>query len=154
MSIQQEMEVLRRIPLFANIEPSKLKLLAFTSERLKFAEGQILFEEGAEGDAAYVIIDGRAAVMVDAPKGPITLAEVERNSIVGEIAIICDVPRTATIKALTPLEALRISKDQFLRLLTEFPQLSIEIMRVLGQRLSKTSSELTQARNRLRELGA
>lgn len=152
MGIQQEIEVLRRIPLFANIEPRRLKLLAFTSERLTFAPEQVLFRQGAEADAAYVIIDGQAEVLVDAPHGPVLLAVVERNSIVGETGILCDVPRTATVKAVTALETLRIRKDQFLQLLAEFPQLSIEIMRLLALRLSHTTGELTEARNRLREL--
>src|SRR5918992_3894055 len=142
MSIDDEVAVLRRIPLFARIEPRKLKLLAFTSERLTFEPGQILFEQGAEGDAAYVIIDGRADIVVEAPSGPTSLARVECNAIVGEIAILGDVPRTATVKALTRLETLRISKDQFLKLLREFPEIAVEIMRVLALRLAKTNQQL------------
>ena len=63
MSIQDEVSVLRRIPLFAHINAQKLKLLAFTSERIVFEAGQTLFLQGEEGDAAYVIIDGRADVL-------------------------------------------------------------------------------------------
>lgn len=152
MSIQQDIEVLRHIPLFAGIEPRRLKLLAFTSERLKFAPDQVLFRQGDEADAAYVIIDGRVEVLVDAAQGPISLAQVERNSIVGETGILCDMPRIATVKAITSLETLRIGKDQFLQLISEFPPLSIEIMRLLALRLLKTNNQLTEARNRLREL--
>jgi CRP/FNR family transcriptional regulator, cyclic AMP receptor protein len=154
MGIQDEVSVLRRIPLFAHIEAKKLKLLAFTSERIVFDAGQTVFLQGDEGDAAYVIIDGQADVLVNTPQGPVSLAHMERNAIVGEVAILCDVPRTATIRALTRLDTLRISKEQFLALLTEFPELSIEIMKILAQRLGRTSTELSEARSRLRELGA
>lgn len=154
MGIQDEVSVLRRIPLFAHIESKKLKLLAFTSERIVFDVGQTLFEQGDEGDAAYVIIDGQADVLVSTPKGPVSVAQMERNAIVGEVAILCDVPRTATIKALTRLDTLRIGKEQFLALLTEYPELAIEIMKILGQRLGRTTAELTDARSRLRDLGA
>jgi CRP-like cAMP-binding protein len=153
MSIDDEVAVLRRIPLFAHIEPRKLKLLAFTSERLTFEPGQIVFNQGAEGDAAYVIIDGCADIVVDAPSGPTSLAQVERDAIVGEIAILCDVPRTATVKALTRLETLRIDKDQLLRMLREFPEIAVEIMRVLALRLARTNQQLLEARDRLRRLG-
>ncbi len=51
-SLSDEVDLLRRIPLFAQIDPSKLKLLAFTSERVAFEEGQTLFKQGDEGDAA------------------------------------------------------------------------------------------------------
>ena len=154
MSLQDEVAVLRRIPLFATMEPSKLKLLAFTSERVSFIAGQLLFSQGDEGDAAYVVIDGEAEILVDTPKGPVTVAKVERNAIIGEIAILCDVPRTATIKALTPLTTLRIKKAQFLQLLIEFPALSIEVLRVMGLRQARTNAELSVARSQLLERGA
>jgi CRP-like cAMP-binding protein len=154
MSIQDEISVLRRIPLFAHLNAQKLKLLAFTSERLTYATGQTLFLQGDEGDAAYVIIDGRADILVDGPQGPVSVAQVERNAIVGEVAILCDVPRTATIKALTSLDTLRITKAQFLELLKEYPELTVEIVKILALRLARTSGELSETRGRLSALEA
>ncbi len=145
MSLNQEVELLRQIPLFCKIEPSKLKLLAFTSERLTYEPGQILFNQGDMGDAAYIVIDGEADVVVETAGGPINVATVGRNDFVGEIAILCDVPRTATVRAKTRLETLRISKDSFFRLVTDFPQMSVEIMRELARRLEKTTSQLREA---------
>jgi CRP-like cAMP-binding protein len=142
VSLQEEVELLRRIPLFAKLEPSKLKLLAFTSERLAFDSGHALFKQGDPGDAAYIIIDGEAAVEVDSPKGPLQVATLGRNDFVGEIAILCDVPRTATVTAQTNLVTLRISKDLFFRLVTEFPQMAVEIMRELAHRLELTTARL------------
>jgi CRP/FNR family cyclic AMP-dependent transcriptional regulator len=140
---------LRNIPLFANIEPSKLKLLAFTSERIAYSPEQILCKQGEIGDAAYIIIDGEAEILVDTPAGPMAVATVGRNDIVGEIAILCDVPRTATVKAKTKLETLVISKDLFFRLIMEFPQIGIEIMRELASRLEATTKNLRETMNQL-----
>ena len=145
MSLNQEVELLRNIPLFAKVEPSKLKLLAFTSERLTFEPDQVLFNQGDMGDAAYILIDGDADVVVDTPNGPLTVATVSKNAIVGEIAILCDMPRTATVKAQTKLETLCISKDMFFRLITEFPQMAVEIMRELAFRLEATTAQLREA---------
>lgn len=139
MSLAEEVELLKKIPLFANIETSKLKLLAFTSERVRFKRGDSLFHQGEMGDSAYIIVDGSADVVVDTPSGPITVATVTKNDFVGEIAILCDVPRTATVTAKSDLTTLCISKDLFFRLVTEFPQMAVEIMRVLAQRLEKTT---------------
>ena len=146
MSLNEEVELLRNIPMFARIEPSKLKLLAFTSERLTFQSGQDLCVQGADGDSAFIIIEGGAEVIVDSPNGPMTVAAMGRNDVVGEIAILCDVPRTATVRATTDLTALKISKDLFFRLVTEFPQMAVEIMRVLATRLNVTTAQLLQAR--------
>lgn len=145
MSLAEEVELLRRIPLFANIETSKLKLLAFTSERVRYSAGETLFEQDEIGRSAYIIIAGQADIIVRTPQGPQTVASVGRNDFVGEIAILCDVPRTATIRARTDLTALCISKDLFFRMVNEFPQMAVEIMRVLAQRLEKTTKALAQA---------
>ncbi len=145
MSLTEEVELLRNIPLFCKIEPSKLKLLAFTSERLTFAQGQDLFRQGDIGDAAYIIIAGSAEVIVDTPDGPLTVARVGKNDIVGEIAILCDVPRTATVTASSELTTLRISKELFFQLVGEFPQMALEIMRELAARLERTTAQLRAA---------
>src|SRR5512145_696714 len=98
MSLDQEVALLRNIPLFAKIDPAKLKLLAFASERTMFAGGETLFRQGDAGDAAYIIIEGEAEVLVNTPDGPIAVATLGRNDFVGEIAILCDIPRTATVR--------------------------------------------------------
>ena len=147
MTLQEEVELLRNIPMFSNIEPSKLKLLAFTSERLTFGDGDVLFEEGDPGDSAFIIVDGSADVVIQTPSGPITVAQLGRNHIVGEIAILCDVPRTASVKATTKLETMVISKDLFFRLIMEFPQIAVAIMRELAERLEKTNAQLRAVSN-------
>jgi CRP-like cAMP-binding protein len=153
MSLKDEVELLRRVPLFANVSPAKLKLLAFTSDRVSFDAGQAMFNQGDQGDAAYVVLSGTADILVNVKDGQVKVASVEPNEIVGEIAILCDVARTATVKTATPVDALRIRKDQFLTLLTEFPEMAIEIMRVLADRLNQTTAALTEARDRLSKMG-
>jgi len=145
MSIKEEVDLLRRIPLFANVEPSKLKLLAFTSERIAFEAGHILFNQGDTGDAAYIVIEGEAEVLVNGPVGPIQVAVLGRNAIVGEIAILCDVPRTATIRARERLVCLRISKELFLRLINEFPQIAVAVVRELAHRIEMDNVKLQAA---------
>ena len=152
MSLSQDVEVLRTIPLFAKIEPSKLKLLAFTSERLQFVDGDEVCRQGEFGDAAYIILDGKADVLVDTPAGALRVATVGRNDIIGEIAILCDVPRTATVTASTDLTTLKVSKENFFALLRQFPQIGIEVMHELASRLHHTTQDLTAAKARLGEL--
>lgn len=148
MSINQEVELLRNIPLFAKIEPAKLKLLAFTSERLIYQPDQVLCRQGDVGDAAYIIIDGEAAVRIATASGDIEVARLGRGDVVGEIAILCDVPRTATVTATERVTALKITKELFFRLINEFPQIAIEIMRELAARLERTNAQLRDAVSR------
>ncbi|MBC6441003.1 MAG: Crp/Fnr family transcriptional regulator [Rhodospirillales bacterium] len=144
MSLQQDVELLRKIPLFAKIEPSKLKLLAFTAERLTFGQGDVLFRQGDEGDSAYIIIDGEADVLVATDTGQVTVATLKTNDFLGETAILCDVPRTATVQAKTDLVTLMISKDLFFQLVSQFPSMSIEIMRELARRVERTTAQLRE----------
>lgn len=133
--------------MFSKIEPSKLKLLAFTSERLTFAANEDLFRQGEAGETAYIIVDGEADVLIVGPSGEIKVATLAKNDLVGEIAILIDIPRTATVRAKTELTALAISKDLFFRMVTEFPDMGIEIMRELAHRLEQTNLQLREALN-------
>jgi CRP/FNR family transcriptional regulator, cyclic AMP receptor protein len=151
VSLQKDVEVLRSIPLFAKIEPAKLKLLAFTSEHLEFAEGDTLCRQGEAGDAAFIVLEGQADVLVENPGGAVKVATIHRNDIVGEIAILCDVPRTATVVAHGDLETLRVCTDGFFHLVTQFPQVGIEVMCALAWKLHQTTQALTAARVRLNE---
>ncbi|MFO1160058.1 MAG: cyclic nucleotide-binding domain-containing protein [Reyranellaceae bacterium] len=145
MNLNEEVELLKRVPILSKIEPAKLKLLAFTSERVNYAEGQELCHQGDPGDAMYVILGGVADVLIDTDKGQIRVAEMKKNDFIGEIAILCDVPRTATLKAREPLSTLKISKDTFYRLVAEVPQMAIEIMRELAHRVEDTNKKLREA---------
>ena len=145
MSLNKEVEVLRDVPLFSKIDHTKLKLLAFTSENLTHQDGNFLFKEGEQGDAAYIILKGKVSVFIETDKGPVEVAELKRGDVVGEISILCDVPRTASVKAIESVQTLKVTKDTFIHLLTEFPEIAIEIMRDLASRLNKTNIQLRAA---------
>jgi CRP/FNR family cyclic AMP-dependent transcriptional regulator len=151
--LQQDVDLLRNVPLFRNLDAAKLKLLAFTSDRLTYAAGDSLFSQGDSGDSAYVIVEGEADIIIETPSGPIIVATVKQNDWVGEIAILCDVPRTATITAKSKLTTLRISKDVFFQLIMQFPKMSIEVMRELAFRLECTNRQLQEAVGKLKETG-
>jgi CRP/FNR family cyclic AMP-dependent transcriptional regulator len=146
MSLEQEVELIRQFPIFGKIQPAMQKLLCFSAERLAYDPGQVMFNVGELADAAYIIIEGTAEVSVPTPAGPIVVNNVGRNDIVGEIAIFGDVPRTATVKALTRLETLRISKELFVKVIRENPDAAIELIRILAERLANTTHQLTRTR--------
>lgn len=148
-TLSEEVEMLRKIPLFSGIDPGKLKLLAFASDRKVYKKGQDLFKQGEYGDAAYVIVNGLADVIIDTDAGEVVVAQVGENEFIGEISILCDVPRTATVRSSDTLETLKIKKEHFVGLITQVPDLGIEVMRELASRLSKTTAELGEARREL-----
>jgi len=147
MSLEQEVELIRQFPIFSKIQPAMQKLLCFSSERLTYDAGQVMFNAGDAADAAYIIIDGSVEISVPTPSGPIIVNTLGKNELLGEIAIFGDVPRTATAKAMAKLEALKISKDMFVKVIRENPDAAIELIKILAGRLANTTSQLTQTRS-------
>jgi len=147
MSLEEEVELIRRFPLFQGIQPAMQKLLCFGSERLVYDVGQALVREGEAADAVYVLIDGTVEITVGSPGGPIVVNTVGRNEIIGEIAIFGDVPRTATVTANSRVEALKISKELFINVVRQNPDAAIELLRILATRLANTTRQLTRTRS-------
>jgi len=152
VSLRQEYELLRRVPFFAEIEPPKLKLLAFMSERVGFDDGKIVCRQGDPGDAAYLIIDGNADVVLEGPAGPVTVATLGANEIFGEMSILTGAPRNATVRAKGRLIALRIAKEPFMRMVREFPTMAVSIMQELAHRVEANNNQLRAALNEVRKL--
>ncbi len=147
--LNKEASMLRNIELFANLDSAKLKLLAFTSQQLNFGPGDTLYNQGDLGDSAYLITKGIVEVLVKTEGDPILVATRSKNDIIGEMSILCDEPRTATVKASDDVSALKISKDVFLQLLSGSPEMAVEIIRILARRLHSASTELSEVKAKL-----
>lgn len=148
-ALSSEASSLRQLPLFANLDATKLKFLAFTSERLTYNPGEILMKQGDDGEDAYVILDGAAEVIIESDGTEQVLFELGANKLVGELALLCDSKRTATVKARKTTTALRLNREVFSEMARQDPQFSFEMTRDLGRRLILTTSELNRARNEL-----
>ena len=141
----EEIDVLAAIPMFAGMDRSKLKLLSFASERYQYEPGEVVIKQGDLGDKAYVIVDGEAEVLLETSEGPKKLVTMKKNELFGELALLCEAPRTATIQAGTGLQVMSIEKDIFFTLIAEDPQMSARITRSVAERLERTTRDLGEA---------
>ena len=146
MSLNDAVDVMREVALFRNVDDKRLRLFAFMGETLNYRDGERLFEQGDEGDAAYIVLDGAVDVLVPTDGGEISVAVLGKKEIFGEMAVLCDQPRTTAIAAKGELQVLRLERRAILDMLREFPDISIEFIRVLAGRLETTSRELAAAR--------
>lgn len=137
--------MLRKVPFFGGLDPAKLKLLAFTSRAVKFGPGERLMNRGDPPDSVYVIIEGEVEIVGETPAGEFIVAVVGRNELQGEMGVIANTPRGATVRARTPVRALRIAADVFLRLLTENPGCALHVMRELSARVVAGNARLAAA---------
>lgn len=136
--------IMAQIPLFSGIDRSKLKLLAFTSERLMFEQGEYVFRQGDPGGKAYIILDGSAEVVLDSGARKTVVAKLGRHQVIGEMALLLSMARTASIQASSPLTMLALSQDIFIRLVQENADIAVGMARVLAERLAATLRDLSR----------
>jgi CRP-like cAMP-binding protein len=142
MSLAQEAEFIRQVPMLSHLEHTDQKILCFASERVVFEPGEVLFRQGDAADAAYVIIEGTVEILVWTATGSLLVNCVGQYDILGETGIFGDLPRSATAVAKTRLEALRIPPDLFRRMIHGSPETALELSHILAQRLAKTTAQL------------
>ena len=144
MNVLEQSELLGEIPLFATLTESQLKLLAFTSEVYEYEAGEFLCHQGEASDAIYVVLDGEIEIKEMTGDEPLILATQGQGALIGEMAVLRDAPRSATIQARTKVQALQLSKDRFLELITGNPQLSLYVLNDLATKLANTNMQLAR----------
>ena len=149
MDLVQETDLLRKIPMFAKLDASKLKLLAFTSEMVNYQDGDILFKIGDSADSAYVIMQGAVDIMVETDSGSVVASTLHRDQLFGEMALLNNVPRNATLIAQGDLLVMKISADMFLRLISENADMALDVMQQLSAKLAKSHELVTQLQRQL-----
>ncbi len=149
MELLKEAETLSKVPLFAKLEPSKLKLLAFTSQLMTYEDGEVLFHEGDQADAAFVIMDGEVEILAETQSGKVVVGMLGKDQLFGELALLNSSPRSATLRAKGRLQALRIAHDMFLKLVTENPGVALEVMRQLSDKLMRTHKQVEALQDEL-----
>jgi CRP-like cAMP-binding protein len=149
LDLLQEAELLRKVPMFARLEPARLKLLAFTSQSLDFTSGEELFRAGDPADSAYVIMEGELEVMADTDAGEVVAVILGRNQLVGEMGVLSKAPRSATIRAKGEATALRITDEAFIKLLLDNPEVALDVMRQLSDKLAQSHKQFEDMQSRL-----
>lgn len=147
LDLAQETDLLRQIPMFAKLDTSKLKLLAFTSEMVNYRDQDILFYMGDSADCAYVIMSGEVDIVLKTETGYQTLSTLSENQLFGEMAILSNAPRVATLRARGDLSVMKITADMFLNLLTENSEMALDVMRQLSAKLAKSHAQVEALKN-------
>jgi CRP-like cAMP-binding protein len=144
MRVMTDIEVLRQIPLFAESDAVHLQLLSFSSERVDFNPGSILFQKGTVGAAAYFVLDGTAEIYEDAEAAGNVVATAESGALLGGLSMIAEVAYGVTVKTTSSFTAKRIDRDLFIRLAAEFPDFGLGIIRNIAVRLGRSVEALRE----------
>ena len=142
MDLAEETDLLRKIPMFAKMETSRLKLLAFASEIVSFQDGEIVFNSGDSADFAYVIMDGAVDIITETDSGPVVTDTLRQNQLIGELGLLNNTPRIAKLVANGNLEAMKITAEMFFRILRENSEVALDVIRMLSDKLTRSHSRV------------
>jgi CRP/FNR family cyclic AMP-dependent transcriptional regulator len=134
-----KVQALKGAPLFEGLSRKELVQLTRVSEDLEVEPGKVLCKEGEIGHEFFVIVDGKVKVT---RKG-MSVATRSSGDFVGEIALLEEMPRTATVTAETPVRVFVLTRKDFRHLLNENPGVERKVLRALARRLAETSSDPT-----------
>ena len=128
-----KIELLKRVPLFAGCSKSELRALAKTADQLDLREGTVITREGRPGREFFVLIDGTARVSKAGRK----IADLGGGDWFGEIALITDSPRTATVTATSPVDVLVLTDRRFRTVVETMPSIALKVLSCVGERLAR-----------------
>lgn len=126
-----KVELLKAVPLFGNCSKAELQRIASLADELDLAEGATLIREGERGREFLVVVGGSVRVTRRGRK----LRDLGAGDFIGEIALVSDVPRTATVTATSPVRLLVITDREFRQLIEQMPSIATKVLQSLGERL-------------------
>ncbi len=128
-----KIELLKRIPLFSGCSKSELRALASSADELDLREGTVLTREGRPGREFFVLISGTAQVTKDGKE----IAQLGAGQWFGEIALLTNAPRTATVTATSAMDVLVITDRRFRTVVETMPSIALKILSSVGDRLAR-----------------
>lgn len=133
-------EMLKDVPLFAGLNAKQLKTIAAGGKELSYEPGQHIVDEGAIGVGFFLILDGKVRVR----KGSKTLAELKKGDFFGEMSLLDDQPRSATVEAISATSCLGITEWVFTGMAKSNPDIALGLMKVLAARLRQSNKALAE----------
>jgi CRP-like cAMP-binding protein len=125
-------ELIKHVPLFSNCSKKELRKLASIADEIDFHEGKVLIREGRRGREFFVLVEGR----VDVSRKGNSIDTMQSGDFFGEVALVSDAPRNATITAITPIVVLVITERDFRTLLGDSPEIQRKVLVALADRLA------------------
>ena len=127
-----KVDLISRVPLFATCSKKELRLIANLADQVEWREGKTVIKEGRLGSEFFILIDGTASVSQGGGK----VRDLGAGEWVGEIALVANVPRTATVVTSSPVRALVLTRGGFSRLIEDSPSIAAKVLESLGERVA------------------
>ena len=152
MSLDSDIALLKRIPLFADLPTEQMRLLAFSAVRLDLAQDQVLFREGTKASSGFVVSSGGLQLTVGEGQKKKVVANCEIGSLIGELALLIETTRPSTATAMVSSQVLELDRKLIIRMLNEYPHIALRLRATLSERLMATMTELGRVRAALADI--
>jgi diguanylate cyclase (GGDEF)-like protein len=136
-------DLLARVPLLQELPAEELERLAARTRWARFAAGTPIVEIGAPGRSLYLVTEGQVRVVYPSPNADFELARLGPGDFFGEMALLNDKPRSATVRADTAVETLVLDKEDFRRVVSETPGMALEILAALSVRIRNADEQIS-----------
>jgi len=146
------LRLLREHQAFGALPEQDLKTLIVHSDLIEFAQGELLLRQGAPSDSVLLIVQGEVDVCVETSQGQVQLGRMSSGALVGEVGVFADLPRTASIRAHTPTQALKIDRDDVLQVGGENLAFLRAVLAQLGERIATFNQTIGDYADVLAEL--
>jgi CRP-like cAMP-binding protein len=144
MALKNEEDAVRKAPLFTALDDASAAALRASMNGVKLSRGQTLFKEGDAGDRLFVVVDGKLKLGVTSNDGRENLLSIlGPGDMFGELSLFDPGPRTATATAVVDSKLLALANDQVIGWVKEHPQVSLQLLGRLAQRLRKANDVLS-----------
>jgi len=128
----EKVELIKRVPLFAHCSKRELQEVAQLADEIDLREGKEMTRQGSRGREFFVLLEGTANVTKNGRR----INTLGSGDFFGEIALVSDTPRTATVTATSPVRALVVTDRSFRRLLEDSPSIQSKVLTALAERLA------------------
>jgi len=144
MSLKNEEEAVKKAPLFTALDDVSAASLRASMTVVKLSRGQVLFKEGKAGDSLFIVVDGKLKLGITSNDGRENLLSIlGPGDMFGELSLFDPGPRTATATAVVDSKLLALAHDQVIGWIKEHPQVSLQLLGRLAQRLRKANDVLS-----------
>jgi len=144
LTTEKEIQYLRKTPLFQSLKSDELKIVSLAMRNVIYEQGEMIINEGDEGDEAYIIYSGEVEVFRLLEGKTVIMNKLGEGEMFGELALFGEGFRSASVRASKETLVGVISKEKLYEIIREFPDIAIQILKVQAQRFSRTENRLME----------
>lgn len=144
--LDENLEIFSRVPVFSGIPAQRLRVYAYLSRRAHYSPGEFLFRQGDRDNKGYIVISGRVQMIREYREHSLILKEIQEGEFFGGLALLSDIRRLFSARAMDPLDCLTVDRESFQKLVVQFPEVAINSIDIMIRRIVEMEEKLLETK--------